>query len=153
VINSLGDWSLQVCAVSVIAALWDMLFPDLKKYGVFSLMRIVMLLCVIRLFLPVLDSGDIDIFSTKSSFSESEAQDIYVSEFSDALSNELLRNIKGLGINVQDVRIDISVTEDGYSIDGIGVIPAPNADLTADAAELSKEWEIPVYVLKTEGGT
>lgn len=152
-INSLQSWSFGVCAVAVIAAIWDMLFPDLKKYGVFSLMRLVMLLCIIRLFIPVFDNEDVEIFSKSGSFSETEAQDIYISEFSDALSHELLENMKELGINAKDVRIDISVTQDGCSIDGIGIIPAQNADLTADAAMLSKEWGAPVYVLKSEGGT
>ena len=152
-IGSLQNWSFQICAVAVIAAVWDMLFPNLKKYGIFSLMRLVILLCVIRLFLPVLDDTEAGVFSKENSFSVSEVQNIYLYEFREALSYELLENIKDLGINAEDVRIDISVTQEGYSIDGIGIIPAEDVDLTADAAALSKEWGAPVYVLKTEGGT
>ena len=152
-INSLQSWSFQVCAVAVIAAICNMLFPSLEKYGVFSLLKVIMLLCVIRIFLPAIYSIETDGLLNEESFTVSDAQNVYILEFSNALSMELLKNINAAGINAEDIRIDFSVNEDGYSIDGIGIIPTANADLTADAERLSKEWGAPVYVLKTEGGT
>lgn len=152
-IKSLEAWSLQVCAIALAAAIWSMLFPNLKKYGVFSVMRLTMVLCAVRLLLPILyDVADPYAFD-RTDFSTEDAENAYALEFSEVLSDELYENLLGRGIKVRDVRIEISVTQEGLSVDRAVLVPQEGADLTAEAGELALQWGIPVGILKIGGDT
>ncbi len=153
-IRSLEFWSVEVCAMAVLAALWRILFPDLRRYGVFPLLRIVMLLCVIRVLIPsaaqaidALKSAEVPEIQT------SLASDGYAEAVTGELSQSLLEKLQADGINARDVRIDFTITDEGIVLDGVALDLSSPADHPEElCASLSKEWDIPVRIAPKEEG-
>lgn len=151
-IRSLETWSVEVCSLAVIAALWRILFPDLKKYGLFSLTRIVLLLCVVRVLIPAASEtmetlGSVAVVSPAA---DETASDFYAEAVKQELCEQLLEKLHSRDINAQDVRIDCIVTKDEVTIREIALVFSEETAEEPLCSSLTEEWGIPVRIARKE---
>lgn len=144
-------WSVRLCAAAAAAAFFKMTVPDLQKYGLFSLVRIVLLLFMLHALLPAAFETAQAIGSlTVEPTARYDENDAYTAAVADELGKALKENLLRDGINVNDVRIEFSVDGDEILIRSIAIAFSDGEAHTAICESLSKKWEIPVRDV-TEG--
>jgi|GEM_PF-3925541 len=150
--TALENGSIQLCALATAAAIVRLLFPDLRKYGVFALLRAVLLLTAFAVLFPALEgawreAAQAPAYAAAPLVSSDE---YYAEAAREALRAAVAEKLSSEGINVRDVRIELTVGEESVSVDAI-VLSLQEDAPPQFAQELSDLWEVPVRI-ETEGG-
>lgn len=135
-------WAFSLCAAVVLSALMRMLAPKSQKASLSLVVNLFLLLCLLEPLSKVRIIPIPDFLANKSAVTETaqaQADELYTKQIKRRIAAAADEKLRTLGIIAQEVRIDISVSENGFSIDGVWVrldeTDSPRAALAAQALQ------------------
>jgi hypothetical protein len=122
--QSVKIWAFSLCAAAVMSALIQMLAPKSQQKSLSLVVNLFLLLCLLsplsglrRASLPEMPNSQ-EVAQTAGV----KADALYAGEIQRQIAAAASEKLRSLGIIAREVRIDIIISEDEFSIDGVRVL-------------------------------
>ncbi len=141
--ESLAGWAISLCATGVAVFLCEILLPDGSMAKIFKIAASVFFLsAILSPLLSGLGSGEFsglgELGYTSSDTAQRAVESVVVSGFRSNLEAELLAGLKNKGIPASRVKANVSLKEDGATLEVDAVAVWLSGPEAADPAAVSK---------------